>query len=148
MGCKMLLKGHSAHLWRGLGCIGCVEAQLAGRAALPVELGGGTLAWAALWVHPDQRRASEKRQAARSETGDAAAFKTYEEFRSALHAQLRHLLRRFSISQNVLEELHYQYLPNPVASMFTLGCLESGRDLTHGGAEFNTGKPGGQRQRG
>ena len=73
------------------------------------------------------------------ETGDAAEFKTYEEFRSALHAQLRHLLRRFSISQNVLEELHYQYLPNPVASLFTPGCLESGRDLTHGGAEFNTG---------
>lgn len=139
VGYKMLLKkGIPAHLARDWAPIGCVEAQLAGRhyqwsSAGHYNLGSAVEFTLTNGVHLK----SGKRLG--PETGDAAEFKTYEEFRSALHAQLRHLLRRFSISQNVLEELHYQYLPNPVASMFTLGCLESGRDLTHGGAEFNTG---------
>ncbi|MFQ8738186.1 MAG: pyruvate formate lyase family protein [Bilophila wadsworthia] len=56
-----------------------------------------------------------------------------------MHAQLAHLLRTFSSMQNLLELLHQRYLPNPVASMVLLDCVEKGKDLMRGGARYNTG---------
>ena len=41
--------------------------------------------------------------------------------------------------QNLLELLHQRYLPNPVASMVLLDCVEKGKDLMRGGARYNTG---------
>ena len=73
------------------------------------------------------------------ETGDPASFTTFEQFRDAVHAQLDHLLRTFSSMQNLLELLHQRYLPNPVASMVLLDCVEKGKDLMRGGARYNTG---------
>lgn len=68
-----------------------------------------------------------------------ASFTTFEQFRDAVHAQLDHLLRTFSSMQNLLELLHQRYLPNPVASMVLLDCVEKGKDLMRGGARYNTG---------
>lgn len=139
VGYKMLLKKgippNLAHDWAP---IGCVEAQLAGRhyqwsSAGHYNLGSAVEFTLTNGIHLK----SGKRLGI--ESGDPLEFKTFDDFKKALYAQLRNLLKNFSIQQNVLEELHYRYLPNPVASMFTVGCLESGKDLTHGGAEFNTG---------
>lgn len=86
-----------------------------------------------------QRRPSQERQKLGLETGDPASFTTFEQFRDAVHAQLDHLLRTFSSMQNLLELLHQRYLPNPVASMVLLDCVEKGKDLMRGGARYNTG---------
>lgn len=139
VGYKMLLKkGIPSHLARDWAPIGCVEAQLAGRhyqwsSAGHYNLGSVVEFALTNGVHLQ----SGKKLGA--ETGDASTFETYEQFENAVYTQLRFLLRQFSISQNMLEQLHYEYLPNPVASMFTTGCIDNGRDLTHGGAQFNTG---------
>lgn len=139
VGYKMLLKkGIPAHLARDWAPIGCVEAQLAGRhyqwsSAGHYNLGSVVEFALTNGVHLK----SGKKLGA--DTGDASTFTTYEQFEEAVYKQLRFLLHQFSVSQNLLEQLHYEYLPNPVASMLLTGCIEKGRDLTHGGAEFNTG---------
>ena len=139
VGYKMLLKkGIPAHLARDWAPIGCVEAQLAGRhyqwsSAGHYNLGSVVEFTLTNGVHLQ----SGKRLGL--ETGDPTTFTTYEQFEKAVYAQLRFLLHQFSVSQNMLEQLHYESLPNPVASMLISGCIDSGRDLTHGGAEFNTG---------
>lgn len=139
VGYKMLLKkGIPAHLARDWAPIGCVEAQLAGRHYQWSSAGHYNLGSAVEFTMTNGIHLQSGKKLG-LETGDPATFATFDQFKEALFAQLRHLLHQFSVSQNMLEELHYQYLPNPVASMFTTGCMEKGRDLTHGGAEFNTG---------
>lgn len=139
VGYKMLLKkGIPAHMARDWAPIGCVEAQLAGRhyqwsSAGHYNLGSVVELALTNGIH------LQSGQRVGVQTGDAADFTAFAEFEDAVFRQLRFLLHQFSVSQNTLEELHYQYLPNPVASMLTNGCIEKGLDLTHGGAEFNTG---------
>ena len=139
VGYKMLLKkGIPAHFARDWAPIGCVEAQLAGRHYQWSSAGHYNLGSAVEFTMTNGIHLQSGKKLG-LETGNPATFTSFEQFQDALFIQLRHLLHQFSISQNMLEELHYHYLPNPVASMFTVGCMEKGMDLTHGGAEFNTG---------
>lgn len=72
-------------------------------------------------------------------TGDPLSFETYEQFHDAVYRQIDFTLEQFNVIQSLLEVLHSRYLQCPVASMFTLDCVANGRDLTHGGARYNTG---------
>lgn len=139
VGYKMLLKkGIPAHMARDWAPIGCVEAQLAGRHFQWSSAGHYNLGSAVEFALTNGIHLKSGKQLG-LKTGDASQFKTAEEFENAVYAQVQHLLKKFSTSQNTLEYLHYNYLPVPVASMFTVNCLEKGQDLSHGGAEFNTG---------
>lgn len=139
VGYKMLLKkGIPAHMARDWAPIGCVEAQLAGRHFQWSSAGHYNLGSAVEFALTNGIHLKSGKQLG-LKTGDASQFKTAEEFEKAVYAQVEYLLKKFSTSQNTLEYLHYNYLPVPVASMFTVNCLEKGQDLSHGGAEFNTG---------
>ncbi len=139
VGYKMLLKkGVPAHIARDWAPIGCVEAQLAGRHFQWSSAGHYNLGSAVEFAITNGIHLKSGKQLG-LKTGDASLFTSVEEFENAVYAQVRYLLKKFSISQNTLEHLHYQYLPVPVASMFTINCLEKGQDLSHGGAEYNSG---------
>lgn len=118
--------------------IGCVEVQAPGMTYQWSSSGHynlGTVIEYALsnGIH----RKSGKRLGL--ETGDPAGFETYEQFHDAVYKQIDFTLEQFNVIQNLLEVLHSTYLQCPVASMFTLDCVANGRDLTHGGARYNTG---------
>lgn len=139
VGYKMLLKkGIPAHMARDWAPIGCVEAQLAGRHFQWSSAGHYNLGSAVEFAVTNGIHLKTGKQLG-LQTGDASKFTTAEEFENAVYAQVEYLLKQFSTSQNTLEYLHYNYLPVPVASMFIVNCLEKGLDLSHGGAEFNTG---------
>lgn len=139
VGYKMLLKkGIPAHMARDWAPIGCVEAQLAGRHFQWSSAGHYNLGSAVEFAVTNGVHLKTGKQLG-LQTGDASKFTSIEEFENAVYAQVQHLMQKFSTSQNTLEYLHYNYLPVPVASMFIENCLEKGQDLTHGGAEFNTG---------
>lgn len=139
VGYKMLLKkGIPAHLARDWAPIGCVEAQLAGRHYQWSSAGHYNLGSAVEFALTNGVHLKSGKKLG-AETGDPAQFTTYAQFETAVYKQLKHLLHQFSVSQNLLEQLHYEYLPNPVASMLLTGSIDKGLDLTHGGAEFNTG---------
>lgn len=139
VGYKMLLKkGIPAHIARDWAPIGCVEAQLAGRHFQWSSAGHYNLGSAVEFAVTNGIHLKTGKQIG-LQTGDASKFTTAEEFENAVYAQVEYLLKQFSTSQNTLEYIHYHYLPVPVASMFTVNCIEKGLDLSHGGAEFNTG---------
>lgn len=139
VGYKMLLKkGIPAHMARDWAPIGCVEAQLAGRHFQWSSAGHYNLGSAVEFAITNGIHLKTGKQIG-LQTGDASTFTTIEEFENAVYTQVEYLLKQFSTSQNTLEYLHYHYLPVPVASMFTVNCLEKGQDISHGGAEFNTG---------
>jgi len=58
-----------------------------------------------------QRRRSAHRQAARPQTGDPAAFRTFDELFAAYEAQLQHFIDIKVRGNNIIERLYAQYLP-------------------------------------
>ncbi|MEI3478184.1 MAG: pyruvate formate lyase family protein [Bilophila sp.] len=74
-----------------------------------------------------------------AETGNSAAFTTYAQFeeaeqRSCVSSCTSSRCRRICLRNSTISICP---IPWPRCSMS--GCIEKGRDLTHGGAEFNTG---------
>lgn len=62
-------------------------------------------------------------------TPDPASFRTFDDFRKAVYAQLGHIIRHFSIVMSLFERLHLEHLPLPLASLVTLDCVEKGKHL-------------------
>jgi len=55
----------------------------------------------------------------------------------AFKAQLRHVTMRLISDLETIERGNRDYHPTPLSSMLVDGCLESGRDVTEGGARRN-----------
>ena len=139
IGMKQLMKkGIPPELARDWVGLGCVEANMPGKMSQWSSAGHYNIAAAVEFALSNGVHLKSGKKLG-LETGDPASFTTFEQFRDAVHAQLDHLLRTFSSMQNLLELLHQRYLPNPVASMVLLDCVEKGKDLMRGGARYNTG---------
>ena len=74
------------------------------------------------------------------QTGDVAAgaFTDFEAFFGAFATQLDFLAEQATSYNNLLGEAHARLRPTPLLSAFTGGCLESGQDVTAGGARYNS----------
>ncbi len=118
---------------------GCVEPTLSGRhightncmmfnmvAALEMALNNGR--------HPLMRWDLGPR------TGDinAGAFRDYESFFNAFEKQLRFLADQTCEYNNFLGEAHQAIRPTPFISALIEGPVKSGRDVTRGGALYNS----------
>nr|KAH0481958.1 MAG: hypothetical protein KVP17_004595 [Porospora cf. gigantea B] len=138
-GMKMLMKkGIPPEEARDWVSVGCVEANMPGKMSQWSSAGHYNMASAIEFAMTNGVHLKTGKKLGLS-TGDPASFATYEDFRQAVFVQLEHILHHFSTSQNLLEKLHHQYLPNPIASMVVLDCVAEGKDLMRGGARYNTG---------
>jgi formate C-acetyltransferase len=73
------------------------------------------------------------------ETGDVrTSFPTFEDFLNAYKTQLRYLAEQSIEINNYLGEAHKYVHPTPLLSGMYNGPLEKGKDLIHGGANYNT----------
>jgi len=73
-------------------------------------------------------------------TGDVSSgdFETFEDFFAAYATQQGHLIGLAVELNNHLAEVHAQFRPTPLLSALMGGTLQSGRDVTRGGAQFNS----------
>lgn len=71
----------------------------------------------------------------RPEQGD---FKTFDEFFDAFTKQFAFLIDQSIDYNNKLAEAHQFLRPTPLLSAFIEGCLEKGKDVTRGGAKYNS----------
>jgi len=72
------------------------------------------------------------------ETGDPAAFKTFDELFEAFRRQVRHFVDIKVRGSNVIERLYATYLPAPFLSVLVDDCVLKGKDYHAGGARYNT----------
>ena len=72
------------------------------------------------------------------ETGDPREFKNIEEFKDALKKQIIHHYDIIRIGYNMMQSIHMNRYPVIFASMVTRGCVESGKSVQHGGAQYST----------
>ncbi len=74
------------------------------------------------------------------ETGDPARgdFKTFDEFFEAFTKQFAFIIDRSIEYNHMLGEAHQEIRPTPFLSALIEGCERKGRDVTKGGAKYNS----------
>jgi choline trimethylamine-lyase len=66
-------------------------------------------------------------------------FQTFEEVKEAFYRQLAGLIKHSVIGTVLAQKLHMEMVPRPFLSTCVDGCMESGKDLSRGGAVYNIG---------
>lgn len=70
-------------------------------------------------------------------TGDIHSFDTFEKLENAFLTQARHQIKLIADASNIRDALFAKMLPAPYISAFIEGCLDSGKDVTAGGAAYD-----------
>jgi formate C-acetyltransferase len=69
--------------------------------------------------------------------GSLREYSTFDELFEAYKLQVRHFTERMTEAMRVLDRAIAELVPAPFASSLIDGCLESGKDVTRGGARYN-----------
>ena len=72
-----------------------------------------------------------------ADTGDPAAFTTWEQFWQAYAEQTRYIIRKSVETYERSEEIRARFFQTPYLSCLVKGCAESGRDINQGGPELS-----------
>lgn len=134
----MLAKGVSMEDARDYCLMGCVEPQKSGRLyqwtstaytqwpiCIELVLNRGVPLWYGKQVCPDM--------------GDLSSFDTYEKFEAAVKEQIKFITKWSSVATVISQRVHRELAPKPLMSLMYEGCMESGRDVSAGGAMYNFG---------
>jgi pyruvate formate-lyase/glycerol dehydratase family glycyl radical enzyme len=138
----LVAHGYPVREARGYGIVGCVEPSIPGKSFLSTDAGLFNLPICLELALNDGRRVlghlNQMRRREGAATGSAATFTSMDEVIEAFGAQLDFLVDRMIGDFHMVEKANMDYHPTPLSSMLVEGCLESGRDLTEGGATYNS----------
>jgi formate C-acetyltransferase len=123
---------------RDYAIVGCVELASSGRDYVSSSSIMFNLASAMEMALLNGRRSITGDEQIGPQTGDAAAFASYDEFWEAYKQQLKWLLEQAIELNECLGKVHQEILPTPLLSSFFEGPMEKGRDLIFGGALYNS----------
>ncbi len=70
-------------------------------------------------------------------TGAPETLDTFDKFWDAFVAQIKYCVKRFVDNYELTEVIRSRFQPTPYLSLLVRGCVESGRDVTEGGAELS-----------
>jgi pyruvate formate-lyase/glycerol dehydratase family glycyl radical enzyme len=132
-------KGETLEHARDYAVIGCVEPESNGRgyghsAAILMNL----TAILELALYDGKDRYSERKTLISEETGDPTAFRSFEEFQRAFEAQMSWFIKQATALNNIFGRTHQDFQPTPILSSLFEGPLSKGRDLSMGGAIYNS----------
>jgi len=138
VGIKMLLnKGATLKEANNWNPCGCVETNLMGKSKEYTAFADINLAGIIeLTLCNGEHRNSARRVA--PSTGDPRTFETFADFKEAVKTQLRFVIKKIVEANHVLDEVSDER-PVPVDSLTFADCIENGRDLSWGGAKYNSG---------
>ena len=71
------------------------------------------------------------------DTGSLETYQSFDEVLASVDKQAEYWLDQMCSSLNIIDKIHRQLKPLPYVSAFFEDCMESGRDLTEGGAKYN-----------
>lgn len=72
-------------------------------------------------------------------TKDPAEFASFEEVKESLFEHVRYVVKIAHETTLIQQVVHQEIVPRPFFSAMVDGCMESGKDLTQGGALYNAG---------
>ena len=134
---SLVYHGYPVEEARDYGTVGCVELALPGRSFFSTD--------AALFDLPiclelalNGGRRFGGRWRVGADTPDPSAMLDMDAVTGAFRRQVEHMVERMIKDFRVVETGNRDYHPTPFSSMLVEGCLESGLDLTAGGARYNS----------
>lgn len=71
------------------------------------------------------------------DTGSLATYKTFDEVLESVDKQFEYWTDQMCSSLNIIDNSHRELKPIPYVSAFYQDCMDSGKDLTEGGAKYN-----------
>jgi len=135
----LLEDGFSLEDARDYGVIGCVEPTSGGN-CFSYTAGNGIMMLGALELALNRgRRVLGDNATVGVETTDAGAFKSFEEVKDAFEKQLAYLVEHAVQAAEIKDRAYAEAFPCLLLSATIEGCLESGKDITSGGAKYNHG---------
>ena len=122
---------------RDYGVVGCVELALPGKSFFSTDAGLFNLPLCLeLALNQGKRFKSGRRVGVA--TPDPTTFTSIEQVLSAFQIQVEFMVSRMVSDLQVVEKGNRDHHPTPLSSMLVDGCLESGKDVTSGGALYNS----------
>ena len=70
-------------------------------------------------------------------TGSLETYQSFDELLESVDAQFTYWTNQMCASLNIIDAAHHERKPLPYVSAFYADCMESGHDLTEGGAKYN-----------
>ena len=129
--------GFSVEDARDYGIVGCVEPSIPGKSFLSTDAALFNLPICLeLSLNAGRIREGKRRVGAR--TADPLSFRSMEDVIKAFRTQLDFMVDRMVTDLQMVEKGNRDHHPTPLSSMLVEGCLESGKDLTEGGARYNS----------
>ena len=143
-GITQLINEDTVHEYAPVGCLentmvgndrsGTVDMNLNLLKAVELALTGGRDLLP--YINPMTGKAEEIKQDG-PDTGDATAFRTWDEFWEAFEKQTAYIVKKCGEIYENSEAIRASFLPTPYVSCLVKGCAEQGLDITQGGAEIN-----------
>lgn len=75
------------------------------------------------------------------DTGSLETYQTFEEVLTSVDKQFAYWCDQLCSCLNTTDKMHRMIKPTPYISAFFEGCIESGKDMTYGGAKYNGTAP-------
>ncbi len=134
---SLVANGYPEEEARDYAVVGCVELALPGKSFLSTDAALVNLpVCLEMALNRGRRFGNPRREGAA--TGDPAKFRSIDDVIEAFKAQVNYLAGRLVTDIQVLEKGNRDYHPTAFSSMLVDGCIESGRDVTAGGALYNS----------
>jgi len=133
-------KGVSLEDARDYAVVGCVEVCIPGRSD-PRTMAHNFNITKCLELALNNGRCMLTGEQLGPETGEPENFATFDQVMEALRAQISYFVR-LAVGANIAAEVvQAEVFPTPLISLLTEGCLETGLDMTAGGARYNFTSP-------
>ncbi len=134
---SLVANGYPEEEARDYAVVGCVELALPGKSFLSTDAALVNLpVCLEMALNRGRRFGNPRREGAA--TGHPAKFRSIDDVIEAFKAQVNYLAGRQVTDIQVLEKGNRDYHPTAFSSMLVDGCIESGRDVTAGGALYNS----------
>jgi formate C-acetyltransferase len=134
---SLVAHGYPLEEARNYAVVGCVELALPGRSFLSTDAGLFNLP-ICLELALNRGRRFGGRLRVGKVTPDPARFQDMNQVVESFRQQVNYMVSRMISDFHVIEQGNRMFHPTPLSSMLVDGCLESGRDLTEGGALYNS----------
>jgi len=134
---SLVRHGYSLEDARDYGLVGCVEPTIPGKSFCSTDASLFNLPLCLKLALNRGRRFGHRRHLG-ADTPDSSTFAAMDDVIDAFRDQVEFMVARLIRDMQVIEGGNRDYHPTPFSSMLVDGCLESGKDVTAGGARFNS----------
>jgi len=122
---------------RNYGIVGCVEPSFPGKSFFSTDAALFNLPLCLILAINQGRRLNSRRRLG-AKTPPPEALKSMDDVMAAFTTQVDYMVGRMISDMKIVERGNRDFHPTPFSSMLVDGCLESGRDVTDGGAQYNS----------